>query len=68
MEKRFFVLSGTGVVERRERANSATAAMELILKFMRRRYPGVRIEDEFGYPLSFFELKDLAAGEAPPAT
>jgi hypothetical protein len=63
MQKRFIILSGTGIAERRERVHSATAAMELVLQLMSLRRPGVTIEDESGNPVSFFQLKAEAAAE-----
>lgn len=64
MQKRFIILSGTGIADRRERVNSATAAMEFVLQLMRLRRPGVTIEDASGNPVSFFQLKDEVAAES----
>jgi hypothetical protein len=44
----FFVVSGTGIAERRERAPSASEALRLIRKHMELRRPGVRVEDVRG--------------------
>lgn len=63
MRKRFVILSGTSIVERREEANSATEAMELVLHHMSLRRPGVAIEDERGNPIMFFQLEEEAAAE-----
>ena len=63
MRRRFIISSGTGIKDRRERANSAAEALKLTLLHMRFRRPNVTIEDEFGNPMSFFELKDMAALE-----
>ena len=56
------VLSGTG---RREFAPSATEALGLFRDYMKFRRPKVRIEDERGNPVSFFQLKELAESESP---
>jgi hypothetical protein len=65
MPKRFIISSGVGgVAPIRERVNSATVAMELALSLMRLRRPNVTIEDEWGSPVSFFELKDEVASES----
>ena len=65
MRTAFIVLTGTGIrKDTREFAFSATQAMRLVLAHMKRRRPGVRIEDERGNPVSFFELKEKAAIEA----
>jgi hypothetical protein len=52
------------VAPRREKANSATEALELVRHLMKLRRPGVTIEDEWGDPVSFFQLKDMAAAES----
>jgi hypothetical protein len=64
MPKSFFVLSGTGIKDSREWAPSATAALRLVRTLMKLRRPSVRIEDDRGNPVSFFQLKDMAALEA----
>ena len=61
MRRRFIISSGTGIKDRRDRVNSATEALKLALLHMRFRRPNVTIEDEFGNPVSFFQLKDMAA-------
>ncbi len=53
-------LSGTGIRDTREWAPSATEALRLVRARMKLRRPGVRIEDERGNPVSFFQLKDAA--------
>jgi hypothetical protein len=63
MRKSFTVISGTSIRGHREWAPSATAALRLVLEYMRFRRPSVRIEDERGNPVSFFELKDMAQSE-----
>jgi hypothetical protein len=63
MRRSFVVLSGTSIAARRERAPSATEALRLVLDHMRLRRPGVKIEDERGNPISFFELKEMAEQE-----
>jgi hypothetical protein len=64
MAKSFVVLSGTGVRDMREWVPSATTALQLVRTPMKHRRPGVRIEDERGNPISFFQLKDMAALES----
>jgi hypothetical protein len=64
MRKTFVVLSGTGIRDMREWAPSATEALRLARAYMQLRRPGVRIEDERGNPVSFFQLKDAAELEA----
>ena len=64
MVKALYVLSGTGIKETREWAPSANEALRMVRTLMKRRRPGVRIEDEPGNPVSFFELKDLAELES----
>ena len=68
MPKGFFVLSGTNVKTVQEWAPSATEALRLIRAHMKLRRPGVRIEDERGNPVSFFQLKDMAELEARKET
>jgi hypothetical protein len=60
MSKSFVVISGTGVKDIREWVPSATEALRLVRVYMKLRRPGVRIEDERGNPVSFFELKEMA--------
>jgi hypothetical protein len=60
MRKKFIISSGTGIADRRETANSATEALELVRHLMRLRRANVTIEDELGASLSFFQLKDQA--------
>jgi hypothetical protein len=64
MVKALYVLSGTGIKNTREWAPSASEALRMVRTLMKRRRPGVRIEDEPGNPVSFFELKDLAELES----
>jgi hypothetical protein len=63
MPKSFIVLSGTGIKDSREWVPSATAALRLVRTHMKRRRPGVRIEDERGNPVTFFQFKEMAALE-----
>jgi hypothetical protein len=60
---KFVILSGTGVVEFRETADSAKEALERVRRLMKLRRPGVRVENELGHDVSFFQLKDAAASE-----
>jgi hypothetical protein len=62
--KGFVVLSGTGIKDTREWVPSATAALELVRTQMKLRRPSVRIEDERGNPISYFQLKDMAERES----
>jgi len=64
MTKSYVVLSGTGIKDTREWAPSATTALQLVRTLMKHRRPGVRIEDEHGNPISFFQLKDVAQLES----
>jgi hypothetical protein len=64
MVKGFIVLSGTGIKDTREWVPSATAALQLVRTHMKLRRPGVRVEDERGHALSFFELKEMAELES----
>jgi len=66
MPKWFVVLSGTGIAERREGPIPAKEALERARDLMRLRRPGVRIEDERGSPITFFQLIE-AAGAKPNA-
>jgi hypothetical protein len=61
MPKSFVVLSGTGIRDTREWVPSATKALRIVLRHMKLRRPGVRIEDERGNPVTFFQLKEMAA-------
>jgi uncharacterized protein YnzC (UPF0291/DUF896 family) len=63
MLKAFIVLSGTTTGIRRERAPSATEALRMFRDHMKFRRPGVRVTDERGNPVTFFELKALAEQE-----
>ena len=65
MHKSFIVLSGTGIRDTREWVPSATEALRLVLRHMKLRRPAVRIEDERGNPVSFFELKAMVEGGKP---
>ena len=60
MVKALYVVSATGIKETREWAVSANEALRTVRTLMKLRRPGVRIEDQRGNPISFFELKDLA--------
>ena len=64
MLRRFVILSGTDIAPRSETARSAKEAMELVLRLIKLRRPGVRIETAEGEPLSFFQLKELVASES----
>ena len=57
--KGFIVLSGTGIRDMREWASSATEALRLVRAHMKLRRPAIRIEDERGNPVSFFQLKEM---------
>jgi len=63
VQKGFVVLSGTGIRDSHEWAPSASEALRLIHQHIKLRRPGVRVEDERGNPVSFFELKGMAALE-----
>jgi hypothetical protein len=54
------VLTGRGIRDTREWAPSATMALRLVRDHMKLRRPTVRIEDERGNPVSFFQLKEMA--------
>jgi hypothetical protein len=60
----FTVISGTSIAVTRKRASSATAALRLVREHMKRRRPGVRIEDRHGNPVTFFQLKALSEAES----
>jgi len=60
---KFVIISGTGVVDLCDTANSATEALERVRHLMKLRRPGVRVENELGHDVSFFQLKDAAASE-----
>jgi hypothetical protein len=62
--KELLVLTGTGIRNTREVAPSATQALHLVRNHMKPRQPAVRIEDERGNPVSFFQLKEMAELEA----
>jgi hypothetical protein len=64
MRKGFVVLSGTNLKTFREWVPSATERLRLVRANMKLRRPGVRIEDERGNPVTFFQLKDMAELEA----
>ena len=64
MRKAFIVLSGTAVGIRRERAPTATEALRMFRDHIKFRRPGVRVTDELGNPVSFFQLKELAESES----
>jgi hypothetical protein len=64
MRKALFVLSGTNLKTFRELTPSATEALRLVRAHMKLRRPGVRVEDERGNSVSFFQLKDMAELEA----
>jgi hypothetical protein len=67
MGKALIVLSGTGIRNIREWAPSAIEALRLVRLHMKLRRPGVRVEDERGNPVSFFQLKELAELEGGKA-
>ena len=62
--KGLIVVSGTGIKDTREWVPSATAALQLVRAHMKLRRPGVRVEDERGNPVSFFQLKEMAELES----
>jgi len=62
MRRLLVVCLGTGIREIRELAPNATEALRLILG-QKLRLPGVRVEDEYGKPVCFFELKEMARRE-----
>jgi hypothetical protein len=64
MLKSFVVLTGTGIRDTRDWTPSATEALHLVRGYMKLRRPAVRIEDERGNPVSFFQLKEAAEVEA----
>jgi hypothetical protein len=61
--KALYVVSRTGIKDNREWAPSAVEALRLVLDHMKLRRPGVRVEDERGNPVSFFQLKEMAERE-----
>jgi hypothetical protein len=63
MRKSFAVLTGTALKDTREWVPSATEALRLVRSHTKLRRPAVRVEDERGNPVSFFQLKEMAAGE-----
>jgi hypothetical protein len=64
MPKRLVVISGRGIRESREWVPSANEALRLIRDYVKLRRPGVRVEDERGNPISFFQLQVLAESES----
>jgi hypothetical protein len=54
------IVDRTGIKDHRELVFSATGALRLVLHHMKLRRP---VEDERGNPVSFFELKEMAALE-----
>ena len=64
MSKSFIVISGTGIRDRREWVFSATEALRLVLDHMKFRRPAVRVEDERGNAVTFFQLKAFAESES----
>jgi len=64
MPRWFVVLSGTRIAERRETVFSARDTLKLVRNLMKLRRADVRIEDERGNPVSFFQLKDVAGAES----
>ena len=62
MRKTFTILSGSG---RREFAPSATEALRLFREFMKFRRPSVRIEDERGNPIAFFQPEGIGRIRGP---
>jgi hypothetical protein len=62
--KGFVVLSGTGIKDTREWVPTANDALRLVRTYMTLRRPAVRIEDERGNPVSFFQLKEMAELES----
>ena len=68
MPKGFIVITGAGTKDTREWAPSATEALRFIREYMKLRRPGVRVEDERGNPVNFFQLKEIATQEARKRT
>ena len=60
MAKGFIILTGTGIKDTREWLPSANEALRLVRTHMNLLRPAVRIEDERGNPISFFQLKEYA--------
>ena len=58
-------LFGTAIAVRREWTPSASEALRLVREHIKLRRPGVRIEDERGNPVTFFQLKALAVVREP---
>jgi hypothetical protein len=58
--KGFIILTGSGVSDAREWVPTAVTALELVRDHMQLRRTSVRIEDERGMPVSFFQLRDMA--------
>jgi hypothetical protein len=63
MPKKFVIWSGTSIQPRSEEVTSATEAVRRVLEFLRVRRPNIRIETADGDPLSYFQLRELAALE-----
>jgi hypothetical protein len=63
MRMALIVLTGTGIRDTREWPPSAADALRLIREHMKVRRPAVRVEDERGNPISFFQLKEMAERE-----
>lgn len=64
MPRRLVIFSGTSIAQRSETVMSAKEAMELVLRLMKLRRPGVRVETRDGEPVSFFQLKERVASES----
>jgi hypothetical protein len=64
VRKALLVLTGTGIRDTREVPPSATEALRLVRNHMKLRRSAVRIEDERGNAVSFFQLKEMAETEA----
>jgi hypothetical protein len=64
MNKSFIVFSGTRIRNMSETLPSASEALRVVRAHMQLRRPNVRIEDERGNPVSFFQLKEAAELEA----
>ncbi len=62
--KGFIILPGTGVSDTREWVPTAIMALELVRDHMQLRRTSVRIEDERGGLISFFQLRDMAELES----
>jgi transposase-like protein len=62
--KKYAVVPERMVTDDLRSYGAATEALSLARALMKLRRPGVRIEDERGNPLSFFQLKDMIELEA----